>query len=166
MRLSWEQYATAVVRVTVSCGTLHVCPAPPGQTDGHFPDGRGRTIHIITAHNPAGELATDEANQAAHARLLQVVQERTREFYPAAGGDPEWTHVEQSLAVIGLDDEQACALGQQFVQDAIFAWTPTQWSVIACAGTRCLVSGWRVARSDPHLSPLPSSGSGIDGGVS
>lgn len=62
-----------------------------------------------------------------------------------AGGDLGWTHTEASFALIGVDEAYAKALGRDFGQDAIFEWTSTELSVLACDGERRSSAGWRMA---------------------
>ena len=52
--MTWERYTVARVRVMSPSGVVEVRSAPISQVVGHFPDPIGRTIHIITAHNPNG----------------------------------------------------------------------------------------------------------------
>ena len=35
-------------------------------------------------------------------------------------------------------------LGRGYGQDAVFAWTPTEWAIVACGGGRRLVSSWSL----------------------
>lgn len=144
--MSWDHYTKAVVRMDAPCGSVWVHPAPVGEIDGSFPDPDGRSIFIITAHNPEGLQASAEENRAAHARLMTSVVERDLEYWPAVGGDPTWAHTEISLAVLGLDEREARQIGREFGQEAIFVWTPSSWVVLGCQGSRRVESGWRVSR--------------------
>jgi hypothetical protein len=99
---------------------------------------------VITAHNPGGRLAPDADNAAAQARLVTELNERGLAWWPAAGGDLSWTHVEESAAVIGMDEADAIALGAQFGQDAIFVLTPADRRVVGCAQQRVVASGWSI----------------------
>lgn len=65
-------------------------------------------------------------------------------WWPAAGGDSSWTHVEDSAAVIGMDEADAIALGAQFGQDAIFVLTPAERQVAGCAQRRIVATGWSI----------------------
>ncbi len=139
---TWTAYVTAHVRVVAPSGELEVRPAPPGHVRGHFPVAVSRTVHVVTAHNPGGRVRSDDANRREHERLRQAVDELGIERWPAAGGDPGWRHVEESLALLGLDDEAACALAARFDQDAIFCWRASELVVLACSDGRRSVSGW------------------------
>lgn len=117
---------------------------PIMQTAGEYPDPGGRTIYVITAHNPGGRLATDKENAAAQAGLVAVLERQGLTWWPAAGGDPSWTHVETSAAVIGIEAAEAIALGRHFGQDAIFALTPGYRQVLGCTGMRVTSTGWSI----------------------
>jgi hypothetical protein len=98
---------------------------------------------VITAHNPGGRLSGAD-NAAAQTQLVAVLEERGLTWWPAAGGDPSWTHVEESAAVIGMDEADAIALGAQFGQDAIFVLTPADRQVVGCAQRRMVATGWSI----------------------
>ena len=67
----------------------------------------------------------------------------------AVGVDPATGRREEGVAVRGLPEAEALALGVRYGQDAIFAWTPTEWAIVACRGDRRLVSGWSLVVSEP-----------------
>lgn len=86
----------------------------------------------MTAQNP-GRALSDEDNADRQLELLAVVKAMPEvDAWPALGGDPTWVHTEESVAVVGLSDEEAVALARRFDQDAIFAWTPGQWWLLSC----------------------------------
>ena len=53
-------------------------------------------------------------------------------------------HREEGVAVVGVSEADAVALGARYRQDAVFAWTPAEWTVVACAGGRRVASGWSI----------------------
>ena len=144
-RMSWGEYIRAVFCVELVQGPRWITPALPGQPHNLiFPDSAGRTVYVITAFNPAGKAAPDEANAVAHQQLTTRLQEMGATYLAAAGGNPEWTHVEPSLAVIGMSEEDARALGREFGQDAIFGWSPTTLTVLSCDTDKVHMTGWDV----------------------
>jgi hypothetical protein len=169
--VSWSGYTTAVARIRTTDGVIQVGPAQEPGNPINFLASPDTTIHIITAHNPLGRFQTAQLNNEAQERLEEAVSGLHLLHWPAAGADPEWVHVEQSLAIIGLDDAQACRLGADFKQDAIFAWTANSWRVLQCDGNRSSVSGWHVTKlDDPQgavdpLSPPPDQSSNPDLGA-
>ncbi|HTU72570.1 MAG TPA: DUF3293 domain-containing protein [Trebonia sp.] len=144
---AWGAYVDAVLRITPPSGALWLRPAPLTVTSGDYPDPDGRTIFVITAHNPGGRTVPDSDNDLAQARLVAQLQERGLTWWPAAGGDEPWTHVEESAAVIGLTEAEARALGAQFGQEAIFVLTPRERQVVACADSRVTATGWSSHRA-------------------
>jgi hypothetical protein len=141
----WDAYTTAVVRIEAPSGVIWLRPAPVTRTEGQYPDPDGRPISVITAHNPTGRLASDAANAAAQARLESQLRERGLTWWSAAGGDPSWTHIEASVALIGIPETDAIALGAEFKQDAIFVFTPADRRVVSCTDDRVVTTGWTPA---------------------
>ncbi|MFJ5557714.1 DUF3293 domain-containing protein [Streptomyces sp. NPDC093250] len=141
---NWDLYRTAVVDIRFGKRTVRVEPRPRGTAEGFFPvpDGSGTTVHVITAWNPRGRTASDDANARDQRLLLEEVRHRGLTSWPAVGGDVCGTHREESVAVVGLSDAAARALGRRFGQDAVFAWTPGAWRVLACDTDAVAVSGW------------------------
>jgi hypothetical protein len=144
----WGAYIDAVLRIEAPDGVIWVRPQPISRSTGQYPDPEGRTICVITAHNPGGRLAPDAENASAQARLTAELERRGLTWWPAAGGDPSWTHVETSAAVIGMREADAIALGAQFSQDAIFVLTPADRQVVGCAERRIVATGWSIELGD------------------
>jgi hypothetical protein len=138
----WDAYIGALMRIDGPAGVFWVRPAPVARTAGEYPDPAGRAMCVMTAHNPGGQVASRTANASAEARLAAELQRRGLTWWPAAGGDPSWTHVEPGAAVIGMDEADALALGAQFGQDAIFVLTPAERRVVGCTGKRAVTTGW------------------------
>ncbi|MFF3616208.1 DUF3293 domain-containing protein [Streptomyces sp. NPDC002580] len=143
---NWDLYRTAVVDIRFRDRIVRVEPRPPGTAGGSFPEpAGGATIHVITAWNPLGRDASPEANAGAHRLLRAEVRGRGLTWWPAVGGDVSGTHREESLAIAGLSDTAARDLGRRFGQDAVFAWAPDAWHVLACDTDAAAVSGWAAA---------------------
>lgn len=146
MPRNWNHYRTAVVTIRFPDGTVHVEPRPAGKAEGAFPAAAGGGIvHVITAWNPLGRTASDDANVQAQSLLLDEVHQRGLTWWPAVGGDAGGTHREESVAVVGMSDAAARDLGRRFGQDAIFAWSPDAWRVLTCGTEAAEVSGWAVS---------------------
>lgn len=141
---AWDDYLTAEIRIELPDGPVRVYPGPPFQASGRYPDPDGRPIAVITAHNPGGVTVADEANDKAQAALEAELDRRGIAWWPAAGADPDWSHVEASVAIPGLSEADALALGADFGQEAVFLLTPGSRKVIACATGRRSVTGWSV----------------------
>jgi hypothetical protein len=140
--MSWAEYVRAVVRIELPDGLVQIAPAPPGRAVGAFPDVPRDVLYVVTAFNPGGVVRQDPANQQAHTALTRRLETDHVTCWLAAGGDPGWTHTEAGFALVGVDEAYAKALGHDFGQDAIFEWTPTELSVLACDGDRRSSAGW------------------------
>jgi hypothetical protein len=121
-----------------------VFPAPPLHASGRYPDAEGRAIAVITACNPGGELRGAVENELAQAALEEDLGRLGVPFWHAAGADPQWTHVEPSVAVPGMSEHDALALGVRYGQAAIFMLTPASRKVIDCATGRRALTGWVI----------------------
>lgn len=148
----WPAYAGAVVRLETPRGKVWVRPAPPGQALGEYPDPDGRVICVITAHNPHGKVVSEKRNLKAQQRLERELDRRGWTWWPAAGGDPEWEHVEASAAVVGVEASEVAALGAKFGQDAIFVLTPASRRVAGCRTADELTTGWSTSGARTRMS--------------
>ena len=144
--MTWESTTEAVVQFMTPTGALKVRPAPITEVAGQFPDPSGRTIYIITAENPNARNQSDAERVQSHRRLLARLIERGLEYWNVVIGDATWTNVDQGVAVAGFSETEALALGRDFHQEAVFAWTPQTWCVISCDGNRRSTTGWTSRR--------------------
>lgn len=125
-------------------GVVEVRPDRQGHVAGRFPLPSEVTVHVVTSHNPGRQL-TDQENDERHERLTAWVDERPElSAWPAAGGNSDWSHTETSIAIAGLSDDQACALGREFGQEAVFAWRESELVVLSCTDGVRVASGWAV----------------------
>jgi hypothetical protein len=156
----WSNYLRAVVDIAFPAYSIRVTP---GALDGvaglPYPLDSAHTIHIVTAFNPRGRHTTARANLRAQHELLHGIGLHGLQWWPAVGSDPVGTHSEISAAVVGMDDAQARALGQRFGQDAVFAWSPASWRLLACADEAgdTVIAGWHAALLTPPSHRFPRS---------
>ncbi|HEX4291867.1 MAG TPA: DUF3293 domain-containing protein [Trebonia sp.] len=148
----WDAYVEAVVRIETPDGARWLKPDSIFRTEGRYPDPDGRPIYVLTAHNPEGRLASDAANAAAQERLKARLRARGLTWWAADGGDPTWTHIEAGVALIGIAEADAVALGAEFKQDAIFAFNPATRRIVSCTDTRVETTGW-TSEPDPGSVP-------------
>ncbi|MFM8531503.1 MAG: DUF3293 domain-containing protein [Ilumatobacteraceae bacterium] len=83
------------------------------------------TIHVITAWNPGAERPGEQENRRRNETLRADLAAITDPVLPALGtstddAHPGEPHSEESWAVIGLDLDDALALGARYDQDANF----------------------------------------------
>ena len=74
----------------------------------------------------------------AELRLLGVP------LWSAIGVDIGTGRREEGVAVVGAPESDVLALGARYGQDAVFAWAPGDWAIVACRNGRRLVSGWAL----------------------
>jgi hypothetical protein len=89
-------------------------------------------VHVITAWNPGDERPSREENDVANEELLTELLSRGLNPCRAVGADPDSDHAEESWAVVGLSDEEACALGAAFGQVAVFRLASAGQVVLGC----------------------------------
>jgi hypothetical protein len=161
---NWDLYRNAVVDIRFPGRTVRVEPRPCGTAEGLFPElADSATVFVITAWNPLGRTASAEDNARAHGLLLDEIRRCGLIWWSAEGGDASGTHREESAAVVGLSETAARELGHRFGQDAIFAWTPDAWRVLACDSEAAAVSGWAVFTKSGRASSLrPTDDAGSD----
>jgi hypothetical protein len=149
---AWSAYVTAVMRIEALGGVFWVRPASTASATGEYPDPEGRPIYVLTAHNPGGQVVPDAANAQAEKRLTAELERRGLTWWPAAGGDPSWTHVEPGAAVVDADESDMLALGAEFGQDAIFVLTPADRRIVSCIDKRVTVTGWSSEREAEEIA--------------
>lgn len=127
---TWDQYQNAVVDVFVSGQTVTVGPRGV-ETDTRIRPNVGEQIYIITAFNP-GRMLSERENTERQAHLERELGELAVTVWHAEGRDRRRKHGEASVAVRGLDRDEARLIGLRYGQDAIFEWTRDAWAVIPC----------------------------------
>jgi hypothetical protein len=139
-----EDYTRAVLRVPDLDGrTVVLRPRPAGTVVGTFPfDG---PVHVVTAHNPGAARPGAAENAARQARLEADLDARGLRYTRTVAGAEDGLHAEEGVLVVGLDDDAACALGAAWGQDAVFRWSRSAWSVLACDDAPSVDMGWEIA---------------------
>ena len=107
-------------------------------------------MHILTAWDPGSERPGLERNRLRQAALEAELRLLGLRLASAIGVDPVTGRREEGMAVVGAPESTILALGARYEQDAVFAWTPAAWAVVACRDGARLVSGWSLA---PASSP-------------
>ena len=125
-----------------------VRPAPTGAV-GEWPWSSPEAVFILTAWDPGDERPSEEDNRQRQGALERALRPLARSLWSAEGMDPVSGHREEGVAVCGIPQADAVALGARYHQEAVFAWTPLEWTVVACAGGRRVASGWSVTEPAP-----------------
>ena len=101
------------------------------------------TFAVITACNPLGQIADEEANRSTTARLKKTIGRLGLKRCRLTGMSADKKHREASFAIWGCDLAVALELGKQFSQDAIFWIEAGRLDVVSCStGTRQHVGLW------------------------
>lgn len=119
-----DLYAATHVRVMLR-GAWHEAPAA-ARAMGPF--------HVITAWNAGDERPGREANDRANEALRADLVAAGCAPVPAIGSDPASDHAEESWAVTGLSDADACAIGRKYGQWAVFRIDADAQTVVGCFG--------------------------------
>lgn len=145
----WVSYARTVVEIIRPAeGNLVVRPAPLGVV-GEWPWPWSESVHILTAWDPGDERPSEAENRLRQMALEADLRPMAGGIWVAVGVDPVSGHREEGVAVVGVSQADAAALGARYGQDALFAWTPPAWTIVACASRRRLASGWSITESEP-----------------
>lgn len=137
--IPWAYYLATAVHFDAAGSVGAVIPRDDAGGDEDPPLG---PLHVVTAVQP--ELDEDIAEIAARMDVLdrELSDRRIRSMH-VVGAAFDGGHRENSRAVFGLSDAEACALGRRFGQVAVFAWNGPRWSLLACATDRRDDRGWR-----------------------
>jgi hypothetical protein len=149
---AWEAYVTTEVRIEVPAAdgqarAIRVFPGPPLQTSGAYPDPAGRPITVISARGDGGPPGYGGA-AAVMGPLRDDITRRGLECWAAtclaSGPGPSSPAGEPGVAVPGMSEADALALGARYGQEAVIVVTPASRKVIDCATGRRSITGWVI----------------------
>ena len=150
---SWASYRRTVVDIRLlDGGSVRVRPAADADKT-RWPWPTAEAVHLLTAWDPGPQRPGEAVNRARQAALDEELRRLALPFLRAVGTDPETGRWDEGVAVQGVPEPEALALASRYGQEAVFAWTPAEWTVVACHGGRRLVSGWSLAR--PAAAEFP-----------
>ena len=138
---SYGQTVVEILRPGKASVTIR---SAPDLEESAWPWPTGGPVHMLTAWDPGLErpgLARNRSRQAALEADLGLLAVR---LCAAVGIDPITGRREEGVAVFGASESEVLALGARYGQDAVFAWTPAAWAIVACGDGRRLVSGWSL----------------------
>ena len=147
----WASYERTVVEILhPGGGSLRVRSAPDAD-EARWPWPDGRPVHLLTAWDPGLERPGRDVNRSRQAALEADLVRLSVPLLAAVGVDPATGRREEGVAVRGLEEAEVLALGVRYGQDALFAWAPTEWAIVACRGQRRRASGWSMLTSEPRF---------------
>lgn len=91
-------------------------------------------VHVVTAWNPGDKRPSPAENDSANLNLREVLELRGCQPIRAIGADPDSHHFEESWAVVGMTDAEACEIGAMFGQVAVFRISNGVQAVLDCSG--------------------------------
>ena len=128
-------------------------PAPQAD-ESAWPWPTSETVHVLTAWDPGPERPGPAVNRARQAALEADLRRLGVVLLPAVGMDPLTDRRDEGVAIRGLAESEVLDLGARYGQEAVYAWTPAEWAVVACRGGRRLASGWSLVRSPESEFPF------------
>jgi hypothetical protein len=143
----WASYERTVVEIQRPEGGGFRVRSALDADEASWPWPDERPVHILTAWDPGPARPGREVNRVRQAALETDLGLLSVRLLAAFGVDAATGRREEGVAVCGLPEVEVLALGKRYDQDAVFAWTPTEWAVVACRGGRRLASGWSLAAS-------------------
>jgi hypothetical protein len=144
----WAEYTRTVVEVLVPDGTrFQLSPRAVGDV-GPWPSALDAPVQFLTAWDPGDERPGEAENRRRQAALEDDLSARGLTIWHTVGRDGESDHAEEGVAVIGMEEEDALAVALDYLQAAIFSWTPTAWSTVSCVDDTRHDAGWRMEPVD------------------
>ena len=140
----WDAYCTTVVTFVDDNGQGFVVSPADGVTGEWLGLGGAGEILIISAANPYSELISDEENLDLETRLKSQLSELGIRFHDCAGQSPDGQWVERSVMVFDAPLDVIKQLGAEYLQNAIFRWTPTAWECVSLVSAQHFISGWAL----------------------
>ena len=137
-------YGQTTVEILWPDGASLRVRAAPDVDNRAWPWPTFETVHILTAWDPGLQrpgLAWNRARQAALEAELGLLD---LPLLRAIGVDAGSGWREEGVAVVGSPESDVLSLGARYGQDAVFAWAPAEWAIVACHDGRRLVSGWEL----------------------
>lgn len=126
--LKWRAYLSTVVSAELEPGRATQLAGREAVEPWPF----NGPVHAITAYNPNGRLAPDDANTEALADLARHLTLRGTGFVRAVGAAADGSHAEDSFLTWSLTTDEARRIGKRFGQDAVFEIDEPELRVVSC----------------------------------
>ena len=140
----WEAYCSTVVTFKDDeKRNLKIVPA--NDMSGRWVDGSEiHEILIVSAANPYSEKLPDDANLKAERRMKAEFEKCGFKYRNCQGESPDGRWVERSFMVLNAPLEAIKSIGDDYLQNAIFRWTPHSWECISLVSDQHFVTGWKL----------------------
>jgi hypothetical protein len=141
----WFAYVNTVVEIVRSgAPDLFIRSAPAGLV-GAWPWATDLPVYVLTAWDPGDERFDEDENRSRQRALDAALRSVARDLWPARGFDPSTGYRDEGVAVTALPERVVLDVASRFGQDAVFSWTPAEWTILSCSGERRLSLGWSVS---------------------
>jgi hypothetical protein len=131
----WEAYRRTTYVARTADGDIPINPGRRSPAlDGLLNERRLREWAYLTAYNPASRKLAEEENVRRQRELIDTVRDRGLAFLEGEGigADADWP-AEPSILILGIESDDARALGRQFGQLAILVGRAGQPArLVAC----------------------------------
>jgi hypothetical protein len=130
----WEAYRRTTYVAYSSDGDIRIDPGRRSLTlDALLDQRRIRDWAYVTAYNPESQPLDEEDNVKHQEALVEAVRARGLPFLCGKGIAEDGTWVEPSILILGIESDDARALGRQFGQLAILVGQAGQPArLVAC----------------------------------
>jgi hypothetical protein len=144
----WDAYCTTVVTFVDEQRQGFVI-TPSLVVVGEWVANRGTDeVLIISAANPYSELMSDEGNLALEVQMKARLDALGFRYQDCHGQSPDGQWVERSVMVFNAPLDVIKHMGANYLQNAIFRWTPETWECISLVSDQHFVGGWTLAPVD------------------
>ena len=128
----WVEYARTVISYEYRPGHWATLAGPGAVPEFPF----AAPVHVLTAHNPFGELRSDRENAVANERLAEDLVAAGAAVTAAEGRSADGSYAEPSFIARALDRTTALELARVHCQEAIFEVTDQLLTLLEVGGSR------------------------------
>ncbi len=148
----WSAYARTRVEF-LDCDDVRWAIEPAGDRRQGWPDLGGpaflagvEVAWVLTAHNPFSDPLPPAANAWRQRACAAAVAAAGYPWRPALGRGLDGAWEEESMLVAGSAQPVIAELARRFHQNAVYRWTPQEWSIIGVHMTGSRHLRWRGSR--------------------
>ena len=140
----WDAYCSTVLTFTDDERNQYKLIPTPGQSGKWLNGSEIKEVFIISAANPYSEKLSDDANARYERQMIQDLTKAKAKFRHCMGQSPDGRWKERSLMVFDAPVQAIKELGERYLQNAIFRWTPHSWEGISLVSNQHFVTGWTL----------------------